>query len=164
MSRHSEGYGNLHYCVWGAQNHHFKLWITCQEPGLDSRVALHVSPTLCRRVPEELTHSLPKFLQHKGLAQVLHVVDVRLQPGLTKAQVGAAPIVGPHVDAAIVDAIGQVVGQEVVAGVKAPCAAGTARAVGHRVGPAGQQPDSAWQGLRNRRGQGCSWLQGLAGA
>ena len=47
------------------------------EPDLDSMLARHGSPTLCRRMRKELTHSLPKLLQHEGLAQVLHVVDVR---------------------------------------------------------------------------------------
>ena len=94
---------------------------------------------MLQREVEKPTDSLAEFLQHERLAQVLGVINVSLEPLLTKGLVGARPVVRPHVDGAVVDAIREMVRQIVVAGHQRPCAAGAAVAVRHGVDPVGFQ-------------------------
>ena len=86
---------------------------------------------------------LAELLKHQRLAQELGGLHVGLQPALGKGHVGAAPIIGPHVDAGVVDAVQVVVGQEVLARGQRP-----AIGVVDGVGAAQAWPGSAPPGVR----------------
>lgn len=109
---------------------YLKLWILPDTGGRtrpehdlhDARQQLHPHEVKVRwRVASTDRIKAPaKLLQQQRLAQNARLRQMAIDPGCAKVQIIAVPVVGPHVDGGIVNAVHGMVGRPILAGLQGP--------------------------------------------